>query len=211
MSKINFTKPGKPYPDFPLFAHAFGTLGEEIRGRGICTSYVDSICKPSPYRRSYFTKRRLQMDQAMKISDQVTVGGQPSEDQLQQLGKQGFKSVVNFRTDGEEDQPLSPQAEGDKVEATGMTYLHVPVSMKSMGPQQVDQFRQKFPALPKPVFAHCKTGKRAGAMVMMHMAVEQGMSGEQTLQQAEKMGFKCDQPELKEFVKSYVDGHTKKG
>jgi uncharacterized protein (TIGR01244 family) len=151
------------------------------------------------------------MDQVMKISDQVTVGAQPSEDQLQQLGKQGFKSVVNFRTEGEEDQPLSPKAEGEKVKAAGMTYLHVPVSMKSMGPELVDQFREKYAALPKPVFAHCKSGKRAGAMVMMHMAVEQGMSGEQTLQQAEKMGFKCDQPELKEFVKSYVDGHTKKG
>ena len=151
------------------------------------------------------------MDKVMKISDQVTVGAQPSEDQLQQLGKQGFKSVVNFRTEGEEDQPLSPKAEGEKVKAAGMTYLHVPVAMKSMGPEQVDQFREKYASLAKPVFAHCKSGKRAGAMVMMHMAIEQGMSGEQTLQQAEKMGFECDQPELKEFVKSYVDGHAKNG
>lgn len=150
------------------------------------------------------------MEKVMKISDQVTVGAQPTEDQLQQLGKQGFKSVVNFRTEGEEDQPLSPKAEGEKVKAVGMIYLHVPVSMKSMGPEQVDQFREKYADLPKPVFAHCKSGKRAGAMVMMHMAVEQGMTGEQTLQQAEKMGFECDQPELKEFVKSYVDGHLKK-
>ncbi len=109
------------------------------------------------------------MDKVMKISDQVTVGAQPSEDQIPQLGKQGFKSVVNFRTDGEEDQPLSPKAE--KVEAAGMTYLHIPVSMKSMGPEQVDQFREQYAALPKPVFAHCKSGKRAGAMVMMNMAV----------------------------------------
>lgn len=35
------------------------------------------------------------------------------------------------------------------------------------------------------------------------------MTGEQTLQQAEKMGFECDQPELKEFVKSHGDGHAK--
>ncbi len=149
------------------------------------------------------------MEKVMKISDQVTVGAQPSEDQLQQLGKQGFKSVVNFRTEGEEDQLLSPQAEGEKVKAAGMTYLHVPVSMKAMGPEQVDQFRHKYAALPKPVFAHCKSGKRAGAMVIMQMAIEQGLTGEQTLQQAEKMGFECDQPELKEFVKSYVDGHAK--
>ena len=99
------------------------------------------------------------MEKSMKISDQVTVGAQPSEDQLQQLGEQGFKSVVNFRTEGEEDQPLSPQAEGEKVKTGGLEYLHIPVSMKAMGPELVDQFREKFADLPKPVYAHCKSGK----------------------------------------------------
>ena len=146
----------------------------------------------------------------MKINDQVSVGPQPSQEELQKLAKQGFKSVVNFRTEGEDEQPLSPQAEGEKVKSAGMEYLHIPVSMKAMGLELVDQFREQFPDLPKPVFAHCKSGKRAGAMVMMHMAVEQGLTGEQTLQHAEKMGFECDQPQLKEFVKSYVDSHTKK-
>ena len=144
----------------------------------------------------------------MKINDQVTVGPQPSEDDLQQLSQQGFKTVVNFRAEGEDKQPLSPAAEGDKVQANGMEYLNIPVSMKSMGPELADQFRDQYPNLPKPVFAHCKSGKRAGAMVMMHMAVEQGMTGEQTLQKAEEMGFECDQPELEQFVKDYVDSHS---
>ncbi|WP_166820057.1 beta-lactamase hydrolase domain-containing protein [Thalassoroseus pseudoceratinae] len=149
------------------------------------------------------------MAEKMKINDQVTVGPQPSDDEIRQLGDQGFKTVVNFRTEGEDEQPLSPDAEGEKVKSAGMEYLHIPVSMKSMGPELVDQFRAKYPNLPKPVFAHCKSGKRAGAMVMMHMAVEQGMSGEQTLQKAEEMGFECDKPELEQFVKNYVDNHAK--
>lgn len=149
------------------------------------------------------------MADKMKINDQVTVGPQPSEEEINQLNQQGFKTVVNFRTVGEDEQPLSPDAEGGKVKAAGMEYLHIPVSMKSMGPELVDQFRSKYPNLPKPVFAHCKSGKRAGAMVMMHMAVQEGMSGEQTLQKAEEMGFKCEQEELREFVKNYVDNHSK--
>ncbi len=145
------------------------------------------------------------MQDTMKINENVTVGAQPSEAELKELAGDGFKTVINFRTDGEDEQPLSPDAEGDAVEKAGMTYLHVPVSMKSMGPETVDQFREKFPKLPTPVFAHCKSGKRAGAMVMMHMACEQGMSGQQTLDKAEEMGFECEQPELRDFVKSYVD------
>lgn len=146
--------------------------------------------------------------QTMKINDQVSVGPQPSQEELQKLGQQGFKSVVNFRTAGEEEQPLSPSDEGKKVKAAGMEYLHIPVSTEAMGSELVDRFRKAFPDLPKPVFAHCKSGKRAGAMVMMNVAVEQGMTGDQTLQKAKEMGFECDQPQLEQFVRNYVDSHS---
>lgn len=148
------------------------------------------------------------MQNTMKINDDVTVGPQPSDDEISELGQQGFKTVVNFRTEGEEEQPLAPDVEGEKVKAAGMEYLHVPVSMKAMGPETVDEFRAKFADLPKPVYAHCKSGKRAGATAMMHMAVEQGMTGEQTLQKAQEMGFECDKEELREFVAQYVDSHA---
>ncbi|TWU23968.1 Beta-lactamase hydrolase-like protein [Novipirellula galeiformis] len=149
------------------------------------------------------------MSDKIKLNDQVMVGEQPSESEIDQLGQQGFKTVINFRAEGEEGQPLSPDAEGAKVQAAGMEYLHLPVSMKSMGPELVDRFRTKYPDLPKPVFAHCKSGKRAGAMVVMQMAVEQGMTGAQTLEKAKEMGFECDQPELEQFVRQYVDSHSK--
>jgi uncharacterized protein (TIGR01244 family) len=149
------------------------------------------------------------MENVMKINDQITVGPQPSKEEIYEFGREGFKTVINFRTEHEENQPVSPAAEGEAVTAADMTYLHVPVSMNNMDEERVDQFRKKLDDLPKPVFAHCKSGKRAGAMVMMDMAVEQGMSGEQTLKKAEEMGFECDKPELKELVKNYVDHHTK--
>lgn len=148
------------------------------------------------------------MQNTMQISEQVTVGPQPTEEEIQQLEKDGFKTVVNFRAEDEQDQPLSPQDEGDKVEAAGMSYFHLPVSMKSMSPDLVDRFREKFSELPKPIFAHCQKGKRAGAMVMMHVACEAGMTGEQAIEKAKEMGFECDKPELVEFVQGYVDQHT---
>lgn len=145
------------------------------------------------------------MSDVMKINDEVSVGGQPDRDDLDQFAKQGFKSVVNFRAEEEEVGQLEPDAEEAVCKAAGMAYLHVPVSMDSMGPEVVDRFRAEYEKLPKPVFAHCKSGKRAGAMVMMDVACKQGMSGKQTLEKAEQMGFECDQPELKQFVESYVD------
>jgi uncharacterized protein (TIGR01244 family) len=144
----------------------------------------------------------------MKIDDQITVGPQPSAEELRQLKAQGYQTIVNFRTDGEEEQPLSPSAEGEAVRELGMDYVNLPVSMQSMTPEVVDQFRDQFADLSTPVYAHCKSGKRAGAMVMIHRACEEGLSGSEAIQQSEQMGFECDQPELKQFVIDYVDAHS---
>ncbi|EMB18362.1 beta-lactamase hydrolase domain-containing protein [Rhodopirellula europaea] len=148
------------------------------------------------------------MSNRMKFNDQLTVGPQPSQEELKALPDDGFRSVINFRTAGEDEQPLSPEEEGEVVQGTGLKYLHVPVSMDGMDETKVDQFREQYQSLPKPVFAHCKSGKRAGAMMMMHTAVEQGISGEQALEKAKEMGFECDKPELEQFVKQYVDNRT---
>ena len=148
------------------------------------------------------------MSNRMKFNDQLTVGPQPSQEELKSLPDDGFRSVINFRTAGEDEQPLSPEEEGEVVQGTGLKYLHVPVSMDGMDENKVDQFREQYESLPKPTFAHCKSGKRAGAMMMMHTAVEQGISGEQALEKAKEMGFECDKPELEQFVKQYVNNRT---
>ena len=48
------------------------------------------------------------MEDRMKLNDHISVGAQPSEEQLKQMAREGIKSVVNLRTEGEEDQPFSP-------------------------------------------------------------------------------------------------------
>lgn len=145
------------------------------------------------------------MEDRVKMSEGLFVGAQPSEEQLGQLAREGVKTVVNLRTEGEEDQPFSPAEEGEKVRALGMRYLHIPVSSKEPRAEQVDRFRGEVPGLPGPVFVHCAKGKRAGAFAMMHQAVEAGWSGEEALRKAERMGFECDVPALKDFVRGYID------
>jgi uncharacterized protein (TIGR01244 family) len=145
------------------------------------------------------------MSQHMQINERITVGGQPSEDELKQLAADGFKTIVNLRTKNEEGLRLSPDAEGEQVRELGMEYVHFPVSRDQMSPELEDEFRQRLPSFTPPVFVHCGSGKRAGAFVVMDKAIKEGWSGEDTLRQAEEMGFECKVPEIKEFVKSYVD------
>ena len=121
-----------------------------------------------------------------------------------------FKAVANLRTHGEEDQPLSPDEEGRVVRGLGMAYLHYPVASGELSAELVDGFRRRLGELPRPLFAHCASGKRSGAFLMMHVAAETGLTGEETIRKAEEMGFECDTPQLEEFVRTYVDEHRGK-
>ncbi len=147
------------------------------------------------------------MKDLKKLNDRITIGGQPSASEIEELKRDGFRTIVNLRTEGEDDQPLSPDEEGKAVEAAGMKYVHFPVSSATMTPEMVDQFREKLPKLDGPVLVHCHAGMRAGAFTMMATAVEEDWSGEETLAKAEAMGFKCEAPQLRQFVSSYVDNH----
>ncbi|WP_347273938.1 protein tyrosine phosphatase family protein [Candidatus Kuenenia sp.] len=150
------------------------------------------------------------MKDQVKINDSITSAGQPSEEEIKKLPQEGFKSVVNLRASGEEDQPLSPKEEGELVKKSGMKYLNIPVSVKEgIKPEQVDQFCKEIERLPAPVFVHCSKGKRAGAFAMMYLALKEGITGEQALQKAMSMGFECDAPQLKAFFIDYINQHGK--
>ena len=146
------------------------------------------------------------MKDPIPVNERFVVGqDQPRPEDLSDLATRGFKSIVNLRTSGEEEQTMSPQEEGEQARKTGLRYVHIPVSGDDMRQELVDRFREEVSALPGPVFVHCASGKRSGAFTMMHVGIDKGMSGEEVLQQALNMGFECDAPGLKNFVKRYVD------
>jgi uncharacterized protein (TIGR01244 family) len=148
------------------------------------------------------------MVERVQLSEGLAVGKKhPVEGDLRQLAQDGFKSVVNLRASGEENQPLAPEEEGRVVRALGMKYVHYPVKSDELSAEMVDGFREQLSALPRPVFAHCASGKRSGAFLMMHIAAATGMTGEETIRKAEEMGFECDTPQLEQFVRTYVDEH----
>ncbi len=147
------------------------------------------------------------MENAVRITDDFTVAKfEPDKADFARITEEGFRSIVAMQTAGE-DQKLKPDEERRLAEEAGLTFYHQGISKQDLSDQEVDRFRAELAKLPKPVLLHCTSGKRSGAMTMMHLASEQGMTGEQVIDKAEAMGFECDTPELEEFVKSYVDRH----
>lgn len=152
------------------------------------------------------------MQDTVQINDRFTVAKfAPEAEQIKQAAQEGFRSLINMQTDDEDKKlKMKPQEEGRKAEEAGLTYLHHPVDGEKLSDDVVDTFRRKATDLPAPVLVHCASGKRSGAFVMMHMACEQGMSGEEVIEKAKEMGFECDTPELEKFVEDYVNSHNGK-
>ena len=91
-------------------------------------------------------------------SDHTVARFAPDAEALQHATQQGYRSVVNFKTDAEK-QDVSPEEEKQLAEEAGLVYLHHPVAPDALDKALVDAFRNKLADLPRPVLLHCASGK----------------------------------------------------
>ncbi|MDT7830545.1 sulfur transferase domain-containing protein [Pricia sp. S334] len=142
-----------------------------------------------------------------KVNNEISVAAfDPDENSFKNFAEQGFKSVINLQTDDEE-QNVTSEKEEELAKENNLKYRHIGVSEDKLSEALVDDFRHELENLPTPIVVHCKSGKRSGAFVMMHIGCQKNMSGEEVIKQAEDMGFECDVPELEQFLKKYVNEH----
>lgn len=147
------------------------------------------------------------MENTIRMGDDYVIARfEPTPETFEHMAAEGFRAVVSLQTGGEE-QKLPIEDERQAAEKAGLAFYHQPVSGDSLDDATVDQFREALGRLPRPILLHCASGKRSGAMTMMHLASEQGMTGDEAIEKAESMGFECDTTELEAFVKDYIDRH----
>lgn len=140
-----------------------------------------------------------------KINKQITIGGRPSPEEIEDLKARGFKTVINL---------LTPEEEGHaheerEVEDRGLTYAAVPVSPELLDDMAVARFSQAVDSSDGPVAVHCKAGGRAGIMTLLHLGVSNGWTVARTLEEGEKIGAKIgpDSP-YREFFEGYIKRHS---
>ncbi|QDU38190.1 Beta-lactamase hydrolase-like protein [Maioricimonas rarisocia] len=140
----------------------------------------------------------------IEVRKDLVVGSQPENDDLDELSDEGFATIMNLRAPAEDGDTTSARDEGVKARTLGMMYVNMPVPMNDLSTQQVNDFRAKLNLLPKPVFVHCSSGKRAGTLALINEAIDQGWSAEDTLSRGRQLGVGCDEPPLRELVQSAV-------
>jgi uncharacterized protein (TIGR01244 family) len=142
------------------------------------------------------------------ITDTILIADQPEVDELSALPGQGYVGVINLRNDGEPEQPLTTAAEGDLVRSVGLDYHHLGVGSLPLTPDGVNAVREFLDRnTPRgKVLVHCRRGGRAAALVLLHLALRNGWTGPQALDQAAPLGLAVDGG-LRTLVERYLDDH----
>ena len=104
--------------------------------------------------------------------------GQIDASHLAEIVKQGYKSVINNRPDGEGG-PSQPSHSEIKAaaDAVGLHYVYQPVISSQMTMDDVHRFHEHLEALPKPVLAFCRTGTRCTRLFQARYACTESALG----------------------------------
>ena len=137
-----------------------------------------------------------------KISERISVGGQPTEDDLKLLKAEGFTAIINLRRDGEQNQPLDPAEEGAVAKASGPAYFHIPVNSSDPQREQVEAVKAALAQAKGPVFVHCQGGGRACTFALL--ASEPNATPDQMMARSEAAGFPVTNPASQKFVQDIL-------
>lgn len=131
--------------------------------------------------------------------------GAPNADQINDIKAQGFSAVVSLRNAGEQGEVIPPDAEGQAVEAAGMTWLHFPMEPGKVGDgDTTDDLSRKLQDLPAPVLIHCASGARAAGMAVAICAVGENWDLQTAARKADEAGIALP-PALAPKVAAYID------
>lgn len=107
------------------------------------------------------------------IDDHLGTAGQPTADQIADIGAAGYEVVINLAT-------LTPEKslpdEGELVARQGMHYVHIPVVWDDPQKDDFELFAEVLNAHSGGrVFAHCVVNMRVSAFVFLHRIIHRGV------------------------------------
>ena len=130
----------------------------------------------------------------------IWTGGQPTPADLERLPEIGVRTVINLRRDEE----MTELDEGAILASVGIDYVSIPWA----GPAQLtdeifDRCRDALESAERPLFFHCKSANRVGAVWIPWRVLDQGATFEEALDEAKRIGMRT--PGYETRAREYVD------
>lgn len=98
------------------------------------------------------------------IATEIAVGPQLTPDQIGELAAAGFRSIIVNRPEGESADQPSFEETRRLAARHGMQVRFIPIAPGKQTPADVKAFGEAMAELPKPVYAHCRTGTRSATL-----------------------------------------------
>lgn len=123
------------------------------------------------------------MPEFRRVTDQLSVSPQITAADVAEAARQGFRTLINNRPDGEEPgQPTSAEIEAAAT-AAGLAYAHIPVRGMPT-PEQIAGERRLLETAPGPVLAYCRSGTRS----IVTWSVGQAQAGLRSPEDLKRLG-----------------------
>ncbi|HQS47758.1 bifunctional sulfur transferase/dioxygenase Blh [Reyranella sp.] len=127
------------------------------------------------------------------VTEKLSVAEQLQPEDFTELARNGFKTIINNRPDGEEASQPGSAAEEEAARAAGLDYVFIPVTSSNMRPEDVRRFAETIVASEGPVLAHCRSGARSFYMwVLAGDAEVEGFSDDKLIAVASEIGIAPD-------------------
>lgn len=104
-------------------------------------------------------------------SPDFSTAPQISVEDIAEIAKLGFKTIINNRPDNEggASQPTSEQIRVD-TEKLGLAYFYIPIIPNNIQSTQIEAFRAAYANAAKPILGFCRTGNRASSVLKLAFA-----------------------------------------
>jgi uncharacterized protein (TIGR01244 family) len=102
--------------------------------------------------------------ETMPLMPGFAVAGGLDRSDLEALARDGVRTIVNNRPDGEDAGQLDAAAARNVAAALGLAYHHIPVTAQTLSRADVDGFARVLREAPTPIVAHCRSGTRSALL-----------------------------------------------
>lgn len=146
------------------------------------------------------------IENLQKIDNLLSISGQLTQENLQQISKLGFRSILNLRSPNENG---FLKDEAKYAANLGLDHLNIPIQLNEINDEIVDRTLSTIKALPKPLLISCRVGFRAKIIAMLYQANEQKMTSEDAFTRAAKNESKrFADPQVKGIFERYVINYS---
>jgi len=139
-----------------------------------------------------------------RVDATVGCGGATDPSAMAGLKKEGYVSVINLRLANEPGVDID--ASRAAAQAAGLKYIHLPFNGSSPDPKVVSDFLSAVAdKANQPVFIHCGSANRVGAVWMIKRVLQDGWAVDRAQTEAEAIGLTS--PQLVAFASTYIKEH----